>query len=278
MNYYRFNIGDFAVMAEGMDEESVGILVRLMNRFAFTEKPIKTQWVTLGFREEIREKAMQILSALWEETENGWIYPPLLSQIYDYKQNADKNRLNGRKGGRPRKSETVQNETQSLSNETQAEPSGFLDETQTKAKKSLTINHEPLTNNQEINKEDRTFQLESQEGDSQEKTPKRETAKSILSKLEKPEDCSDKDWEDWVAFKKKKSKDCTQRMADALVREAHAAGITTSEAICIQLENGWSSFQADYLHGRNNRSSSAKAPVDIPPIDYHRGINPDGSF
>ena len=271
MNYYRFNIGDFAVMAEGMDEESVGILVRLMNRFAFTEKPIKTQWVTLGFREEIREKAMQILSALWEETENGWIYPPLLSQIYDYKQNADKNRLNGRKGGRPRKSETVQNETQSLSNETQAEPSGFLDETQTKAKKSLTINHEPLTNNQEINKEDRTFQLESQEGDSQEKTPKRETAKSILSKLEKPEDCSDKDWEDWVAFKKKKSKDCTQRMADALVREAHAAGITTSEAICIQLENGWSSFQADYLHGRNNRSSSAKAPRHssdrLPPRD-----------
>ena len=278
MNYYRFNIGDFAVMAEGMDEESVGILVRLMNRFAFTEKPIKTQWVTLGFREEIREKAMQILSALWEETENGWIYPPLLSQIYDYKQNADKNRLNGRKGGRPRKSETVQNETQSLSNETQAEPSGFLDETQTKAKKSLTINHKPLTNNQEINKEDRAFQLESQEGDSQEKMPKRETSKSLLSKLEKPEDCSDKDWEDWVAFKKKKSKDCTQRMADALVREAHAAGITTGEAICIQLENGWSSFQAEYLHGRNNRSSALKSPVDIPPIDYHRGINPDGSF
>lgn len=139
MNYYRLNVGDFALMAEGLDEQGIGILVRLMNRFAFTEKPIKTQWVSLGFRQEVRGKALGILEALWEKTEDGWIYPPLVSQLSDYKENAEKNRANGRKGGRPKKSATV-------SCETQTEPSGFLSETQTEPDGKATNNQEPITN------------------------------------------------------------------------------------------------------------------------------------
>lgn len=148
MNYYRLNVGDFALMAEGLDEQGIGILVRLMNRFAFTEKPIKTQWVSLGFRQEVREKALGILEALWEKTEDGWVYPPLVSQLSDYKENAEKNRVNGRKGGRPKKSAMV-------SCENQPEPSGFLSETQPEPDGKATNNEEPITNKNERKKKEK---------------------------------------------------------------------------------------------------------------------------
>lgn len=135
MYYYSLNIGDFALWTSGFDSESVGIFVQLLNRHLSTEKPIKTQWVSLGYRKDEQEKALAILSTLWEETPDGWIFPPVVEIIQKYQQNASKNRANGQKGGRPRKNP----------NETQTKPSGFSTETQTEP------NHNPnetLTNNQ----------------------------------------------------------------------------------------------------------------------------------
>lgn len=138
MYYYSLNIGDFALWTSGFDSESVGIFVQLLNRHLSTEKPIKTQWVSLGYRKDEQEKALAILSTLWEETPDGWIFPPVVEIIQKYQQNASKNRANGQKGGRPRKNP----------NETQTKPSGFFTETQTEP------NHNPnetLTNNQITN-------------------------------------------------------------------------------------------------------------------------------
>ena len=138
MYYYSLNIGDFALWTSGFDSESVGIFVQLLNRHLSTEKPIKTQWVSLGYRKDEQEKALAILSTLWEETPDGWIFPPVVEIIQKYQQNASKNRANGQKGGRPRKNP----------NETQTKPSGFSTETQTEP------NHNPnetLTNNQITN-------------------------------------------------------------------------------------------------------------------------------
>ena len=138
MYYYSLNIGDFALWTSGFDSESVGIFVQLLNRHLSTEKPIKTQWVSLGYRKDEQEKALAILSTLWEETPDGWIFPPVVEIIQKYQQNASKNRANGQKGGRPRKNP----------NETQTKPSGFSTKTQTEP------NHNPnetLTNNQITN-------------------------------------------------------------------------------------------------------------------------------
>ena len=286
MHYYTHNIGEFASLTRMMSLDEVGLTMILIDEYVRTEKPIAYETFamyveSLADGERIATESLttryekRVLRRVFVETADGWICPSFNEQLRKYEVRAEINRANAK---RPRKKTDETKQPQGFK-ECDCSNSDLQANRKPIASESLTTNnHKPITNNQEINKEDRAFQLESQEGDSQEKTPKRETAKSILSKLEKPEDCSDKDWEDWVAFKKKKSKDCTQRMADALVREAHTAGITTGEAICIQLENGWSSFQAEYLHGRNNRSSAPKSSVDIPPIDYHRGINPDGSF
>lgn len=227
MNYYSHNIGDFAVLTQGLDLESVGIVIRIIDRMMSTEKPIKTQWVSLAFPKETQEKAICILESLFEETEEGWVHPILIEQIDQYQRNVQKNRENGKKGGRPRKSET------------QPKPTGFSEETQTEAKETLTNNHKPITNNHK------------------EVDTRTESAPRVKEKLVKPEGVSEQTWVDWQALKRKLCKSCTQRMVNAIVREAAKAGMTVEEAMIYQLEKGWKGFEADWVtDNRPNKRST----------------------
>lgn len=230
MNYYQHNIGDFAILTQGLDLESVGIVIRVIDRMMSTEKPIKTQWVSLAFPKETQEKAICILESLFEETEEGWVHPILMEQIEQYQRNAQKNRENGKKGGRPRKSET------------QPKPTGFSEETQTEAKETLTNNHKPITNNHK------------------EVDTRTESAPRVKEQLVKPEGVSEQTWTDWQALKRKLCKSCTQRMVNAIVREAAKAGMTVEEAMIYQLEKGWKGFEADWITDKrpNKRSTNIR--------------------
>ena len=230
MNYYQHNIGDFAILTQGLDLESVGIVIRVIDRMMSTEKPIKTQWVSLAFPKETQEKAICILESLFEETEEGWVHPILMEQIEQYQRNAQKNRENGKKGGRPRKSET------------QPKPTGFSEETQTEAKETLTNNHKPITNNHK------------------EVDTRTESAPRVKEQLVKPEGVSEQTWTDWQALKRKLCKSCTQRMVNAIVREAAKAGMTVEEAMIYQLEKGWKGFEADWVTDKrpNKRSTNIR--------------------
>ena len=141
MHYYQLNIGDFLKATDGFSDAEVGVFVRLLNRYASTEKPIKTQWVNLAFKGESQQKAICILECAFEETEDGWIYPDLGEQVEKYAKNAEKNRENGRKGGRPRK-----DKSESVNSETQQKPTGLFVESEINPNESLTINHKPITN------------------------------------------------------------------------------------------------------------------------------------
>lgn len=161
---------------------------------------------------------MCILESLFEETEEGWSLPVLIGQIEQYQRNAQKNRENGKKGGRPRKSET------------QTEPSGFSAETQCEAKKSLTNNQEPITKNQidkEINKEKPTRQKK--------------------TSAQKPDDISDSVWFDWVEHRKQKKASVSELVINGLRKEAEIAGLTLEEVMTIQVINGWQGFKASWL-------------------------------
>ena len=106
--------------------------------------------------------------------------------------------------------------------------------------------------------------------------PARETAGALATKLQKPEGISDDLWKEWVAHKKKRCRGCTQRMVDAIVREASAAGISTQAAMEIQLENGWSGFKAEYV--LNKGWNGAKDSIPFAERDYSEGINDDNTF
>lgn len=145
MLYFDFRPGDFYAMFHGLDYEGQGIAVALISRMTTTEKPIKTQWVSLGFQNELREKAKAILETFFVETEEGWILEPYWSQVHKFQEISKRNKENGKLGGRPKKAVVV-------SEETQTKATGFSEETQTKATQKAT--NKPI--NQETKKESST--------------------------------------------------------------------------------------------------------------------------
>ena len=140
MHFYKHNIGEFSAATAGLDFEEIGIFVRLLDRFVLTEKPIKTEWVNLGFKGEAKRKAEDILAALFTEVDGGFVYEPALAWVEEYQSNAEKNRENGKKGGRPKKKNPEK-------------PSGLISVSKNNPteRQPLNINHKPIDIDNHIN-------------------------------------------------------------------------------------------------------------------------------
>ena len=138
MHYYKFNIADYRKDTGHLSTLEHGIYRQLIDWHYLDEKPIpkETQVVIrrlrLGSEDEF--KALQnVLSEFFSLAEDGYVQKRIMMEIHGYQDNADKNRTNGKLGGRPKKTQSVilgnPNETQLKGNH-----------------KPLTINQEPLTN------------------------------------------------------------------------------------------------------------------------------------
>lgn len=238
MNYYSHNIGDFSALTQGLDLEAVGIVIRLIDRIMFTEKPIETDWVNLGFQKESSEKVFSILKALFVETAEGWTLPELEETLKKYRKICLRNQKNGQKGGRPKK-ENI-NENNDISNE---KPSRFNLESQTKPKKTLT--NKPII----INKEKK-------------ETYKERNHTSNFS-IPKPPDVTDQTWNDFVQLRKAKKAPVTETCIQGFRREAEKADITLEAALSVTVLHGWQGFKADWL--RNKKRPQSSSGYDKPP-------------
>lgn len=249
MNFYSHNIGDFANVAQYLDDASLGVFMRLIDKYMLDEKPIKTQWVSFAFQNERHERAMRVLENLFEQTEEGWIYAPMAEVIENYRVNAEKNRENGRKGGRPRKVRNP-NETQTKPNETQSVSGGFSNETQTKPNQKATNNHKPITNNQEINNPLTPLRgvVPTVATETAEK-PKRKRAVAVS----RPEDVDAQVWADFETLRKAKRAPITATAISGLRKEAEKAGLTLEGALRVCIKNGWQGFEASWV-SKDDRS------------------------
>ena len=230
MHFYKHDIGHFALMTSGLDCEEVGIFVRLLDRYLLTEKPIKTEWVNLGFKGETQMKAKAVLSGLFVEKDGGWVYEPAEEMLSEYQKSAEKNRENGKKGGRPRKKVIV--DTEENPNETEWVSENDQGKTEPEPKKTLTNNYELLTTN---NKKNKTKKV------------------SVV----KPEDVTEQVWDDFLLTRKEKKAPLTQTALDLIKSEAEKAGISLNDALSMACSRGWQSFKAEWVQGVRNGSFSA---------------------
>lgn len=144
MHYYQFNIGDYRRDTAHLSRVEHGIYRDLIDWYYLDEKPIplETQLVIRRLRLGSKEEAtalQNVLTDFFVRTEEGWVHTKITGDIDEYHHNAEKNKKNGKKGGRP-KALPIKEENPVGS---QWVPSGLPDETQAKG------NQEPLTNNQE---------------------------------------------------------------------------------------------------------------------------------
>ncbi len=163
MHYYKFKIADYRKNTMHLNPLEHYIYRSLIDLYYMDEKPIpkKTQWVirrlglgsgwnNMGY-EQCEKYLKNVLDDYFLDTEDGFLHVKIEEDLKQYKKTSNKNRENGKKGGRPKKLINQQlseiSETQTKPNGNPKKPSGFRVGTQSEPTRNP--NHKPITNNQE---------------------------------------------------------------------------------------------------------------------------------
>lgn len=128
MHHYPFHIGDYRSSTAHLSNEEDLAYRRLIDFYMDTEEeiPLETHWVARRIRVD-SEAIKTVLNDFFICTETGWKHARCDAEIARYRDMANRNRINGLKGGRPK----VKNPVGS-----QSKPTG-----------KPTRNQEPRTNN-----------------------------------------------------------------------------------------------------------------------------------
>lgn len=210
MHYYKFNIGDYARSTRHLTNDEDLAYRRLLDMYYETEAPIplETQWVARRIRMDVDDVEV-LLNDMFIRTEEGWRHPRCDADIEEYHRQAERNRENGKRGGRPKTAikQTIENP---VGSESVASDNPVV--TLTTNHKPITINHKPITN---INTT--------------------------------PEGVSNEVFQDFVKLRKGLKAPVTETAIKALAREGQKAGMTLEQVMTLCCQNGWRGFKADWI-------------------------------
>ena len=135
MHYYQFSIGDYRAATAHLTNEEDLAYRRLLDMYYDTEQkiPLDTQWVARRIRVE-STVVRDVLNDMFIQHEDGWFHARCADVIEQYHAMAEKNRANGRLGGR--KKNPVGSDSHPIA--------------------KATINQEPITNNHKPKRESAT--------------------------------------------------------------------------------------------------------------------------
>jgi len=132
MHYFPFHIGDYRSSTAHLSNDEDLAYRRLIEMYYDTEQPIQNDTKRVARRIRVAEVVVSVvLEDFFTATDDGWRHERCDEEIVKYNQMADRNRRNGRAGGRPKN------------------PVG----SDTKPTGKATKNQEPITKNQEPKKD-----------------------------------------------------------------------------------------------------------------------------
>lgn len=108
MKYFSKHIGDFASATRHLSLAEKGAYNELIDYYYATEKPLPADLdalcrITGAFSEQEREAVRGVAEQFFEKVEGRLFQPRIEDQIVAYREQSEKNRINGKNGGRPRK-------------------------------------------------------------------------------------------------------------------------------------------------------------------------------
>lgn len=241
MNYYPHHIGDYKAATAHLSNDEDLAYRRLLEMYYDTERPIplETQWVSRRLRLET-QPIENVLKDFFERRDDGWHHARCDAEIKEYHRMQEKNRSNGRKGGRPRAApDKAENPvgSQSVASgnppEPQSQPTGKATRTRTRTNISTSLRSVDDT-------------------------------VAMLVDL----GVTQKNARDWLQTRKDKGAKTLTDTALELVRsEAAKAGISLDLAIKTAAGHGWQGFRAHWYtnltsqrNGASNRPGSSATP------------------
>ena len=227
MHYYQHHIGDFIRDTSCLSDEQCMAYMRLIWLYYESEQPLPNNPRSLAFRIGASEEVVSLILAAFFKLEDGaWRHTRCDSEIAEYKAICNRNKTNGKAGGRPKKTQSV---SDGLPVETDTEP-------------HRNPNQYPVTSNQEDQKH-----LSPPSADDQ--PAKKKSAFDPLTT--KPPNVSAKVWADFVAHRKGKSK-LTAKACELIA--AKLAGHPDPDAVLNQsIENGWTGIFPEKVHAASKQ-------------------------
>lgn len=154
MHYYEFNIGDYRRRTTHLTPIEHYIYRTLLDWYFLDEKPLKADMDyllrILGLPKRNKEQVQNVLNDFFIEVD-GFYHNKRVDEML---QGYHANRENGKKGGRPKKSDDnpSKNDVQTDDNpsESDTKPNENPNKTQIKPNEKAIINQEPSTINQDI--------------------------------------------------------------------------------------------------------------------------------
>ena len=136
MHYYKFNIADYRKDTSHLSTIEHVIYRQLIDWYYLDEQPIPLETLVVYRRlrlgSDMEFSSLQnVLSDFFKQSKTGYVHKRIEVEIKDYHEQVEKNKNNGKLGGRPRKTQSV---IDGLLNESQNNPNH----------KPLTINHKPI--------------------------------------------------------------------------------------------------------------------------------------
>lgn len=238
MNYVQFHLGDWLAGTALLSPTERGVYMDLLVRYYKEERPImqeECKRIARAYAPHEQEAMQYVLQTFFTLDAEGYHHARCDAEIAKAQEVSEKRKKSA--NARWSKKETNLKAVVEKQEESKQDASAMQVHSECSANEMLTNNHKPITNNHiDI--------------DTQDKPASKKKTSPV-----KPEGVSDQVWDEWQSLKKKLCKSCTQRMVDALVREAEKAGITPERAMVIQLEKGWRGFEADWLKEKNQTRS-----------------------
>lgn len=150
MHYYEFNIGDYRRRTTHLTPIEHYIYRTLLDWYFLDEKPLKANMDyllrILALPKRNKEQVQNVLNDFFIEVD-GFYHNKRVDEML---QGYHANRENGKKGGRPKKSDDNPNkndvQTDDNPSESDTKPNENPNETQIKPNEKATINQEPITN------------------------------------------------------------------------------------------------------------------------------------
>lgn len=140
MHYFQFNIGDYASHTRHLSLLEDLAYRRLLDLYYLRDGELYGDEAEvarqIGMRDHVPEVTQVLQDFFCIGEDDRWTHDRCDAEMADYQRFLEKQRENGKLGGRPCKNPK--------------KPTANPDVTQAKPKKTLTTNHQPLTTNQDI--------------------------------------------------------------------------------------------------------------------------------
>ena len=243
MNYYSHNIGDYAQATMHLSLVEDAIYTRLLRRYYAEESPIVNdmqkvcRWVGARTEEE-RQAVEDVLDEFFVLDDGYWHNKRADAEIAAYQAKSSKASESAAKRWHNKK------DAKEMPKQCERNANAMPSHTEGNA------NQEPITNNQETDKE---------------KTSKKKPAAQAAS-LSVPDLAAQGVTEqvatEFLAIRKRKRAPLTAIALEGLMRESAQAGMSLNDALRTCVERGWQGFSADWVQQRTSPPSRASHHAD----------------